>query len=115
MEGTIFQLYAANLYCESNCGSTYLNFQYMNSNKARDVTSERGLVFSRKHNILSFGQRGIEISFHSASSSTSLGTNFVMNKQILNANAVCGLAYRTCQRGTPADQPSHWGLSDMST
>jgi hypothetical protein len=106
-KGTIFQLYDANLYCTAIYGSTYF-FHYMNSKHFQWSLHQSAVQnFSRKSGVPLFGQRCIEIRFHSASASTSLGTT--LTTEYVNFERKCRFAAwlaRLASRSNPADQPS---------
>ena len=106
-KGTIFQLYDANLYCTAIYGSTYFFPLYELETFPVVVASERGAEFSRKSGVPLFGQRCIEIRFHSASALTSLGTT--LTTEYVNFERKCRFAAwlaRLASRSNPADQPS---------
>ena len=71
------------------------------------VASERGKNFHGKSGVPLAGQRCIEIRFHSASASTSLGTTLITD--YVNFEHKCRFAdwlARVASRSNPADQPS---------
>ena len=89
MEGTIFQLYAANLYCESNCGSTYLNFPVyeLEQSKGRYIRARLRFFTEAQYFIVRTALHRDQLSILRALRPPWV-QHFVMNKQILNANAV---------------------------
>ena len=105
---TIFQLYDANLYCTAIYGSTCF-FPIYELEIFPVVVAIRAVVknFRGKSGVPLSGQRCIEIRFHSASASTSLGTTLVTD--YVNFEHKCRFTAwlaRIASHSNPADQPS---------
>ena len=103
---TIFQLYDANLYCTAFYGSTCFPLYELETFPVVVAIRARR-IFHGKSSVPLSGQRCIEIRFHSASASTSLGTTLVTG--YVNFEHKCRFAAwlaRVASRSNPADQPS---------
>ena len=104
---TIFQLYDANLYCTAFHGSTcFPNIWTRNISSGRCDQSVVE-IYHGKSSVPLSGQRCSEISFHSASASTSLGATLVTD--YVNFEHKCRFTAwfaRVASHSNPADQPS---------